>query len=60
MVYIRGNEDSVVEEYADWFDKYLIRNYDGLYMDYGGPFHYQTPPDESAQGGASALQKTLP
>lgn len=57
MVYIRGNEDSVVEEYADWFDKYFIRNYDGLYMDYGGPFHNQTPPDESAQGGRLHFRK---
>lgn len=57
MVYIRGNEDSVVEEYADWFDKYFIRDYDGLYMDYGGPFHNQTPPDESAQGGRLHFRK---
>ena len=51
MVYIRGSEDSVVEEQADWFDKYLERDRDGLYMDYGGPFHGQTPPNESFHGG---------
>ena len=51
MVYIRGNEDSVVEEKADWFEHWLKRNYDGLYMDYGGPFHDQTQPDDSFQGG---------
>jgi len=57
MVYIRGNEDSVIEEAADWFDKYLVRNYDGLYMDYGGPFHNQTRPDESFQGGRLHFRK---
>ena len=57
MVYIRGNEDSIVEECGDWFDHYLKRDYDGLYMDYGGPFHNQTPPDESFQGGCIHFRK---
>ena len=49
--YIRGNESSVVEYDTHWFDKYLQKDFDGLYMDYGGPFHYSYPPDESFQGG---------
>ena len=57
MVYIRGNEDSIIEELGDWFDYYLKRDYDGLYMDYGGPFHNQTPPDESVQGGRIHFRK---
>ena len=57
MVYIRGNEDSIIEEAGDWFDHYLKRDYDGLYMDYGGPFHNQTPPDESFQGGRIHFRK---
>lgn len=50
-VYVRGNEESVVERGADWFDSLLRRNYDGLYVDYGGPFHDVMPPDETFNGG---------
>ncbi len=49
--YIRGNEDSVIGYNCEWFDKYFQRDFDGLYMDYGGPFHGMTPPDESYQSG---------
>ena len=57
MVYIRGNENSIIEECGDWFDHYLKKDYDGLYMDYGGPFHNQTPPNESFQGGRIHFRK---
>ena len=50
-VYIRGCEESVVMRQANWFRRLLTYNFDGLYMDYGGPFHTQTPPDESYCGG---------
>ncbi len=51
MVYLRGNENSVQEYAACWFPKLLEYNRDGLYMDYGGPYHGITPPDELYQGG---------
>lgn len=51
MVYIRGNEPSIVEENGEWFRELLEYDRDGLYMDYGGPFHWQIPPDEIYQGG---------
>lgn len=49
--YIRGNENSVEEDYAHWFYNYLLPDFDGLYMDYGGPFHIISPPDECYQNG---------
>ena len=49
--YLRGNENSVEEDHAAWFRHYLKRDFDGLYMDYGGPFHEITPPDECYQNG---------
>ncbi len=57
MLYIRGNEQSVIGENADWFAHLLQYNYDGLYMDYGGPFHYLLPPDETFQGGSIGLRR---
>lgn len=51
MLYLRGNEDSVQEYAASWFPKLLQVNKDGIYMDYGGPYHCITPPNESFQGG---------
>lgn len=50
-VYMRGNEKSVHEDYCSWFHRYLKYNYDGLYMDYGGPYSECIPPDESFPGG---------
>ena len=38
--YIRGNEDSAQENQCGWFDLYFKKNYDGLYVDYGGPQCY--------------------
>lgn len=51
MLYIRGNEPSIVEENGEWFANLLQYNHDGLYMDYGGPFHWLIPPSENYQGG---------
>lgn len=50
-VYLRGNEESVVSRQAAWFRQLLQYNFDGLYMDYGGPFNRFAPPDESYCGG---------
>ncbi|MDD4097485.1 MAG: hypothetical protein PHC30_01820 [Lentisphaeria bacterium] len=50
-VYIRGNELSVVEDECAWFDTYLQRGFDGLYMDYGSPFGEVSGPDETWQNG---------
>ena len=50
-VYMRGNEKSVHEDDCSWFNRYLTYNYDGLYMDYGGPYCECIPADESYPGG---------
>lgn len=50
-VYIRGNELSVLEDDCAWFDTYLQRGFDGLYMDYGSPFGEVSGPDETFQNG---------
>jgi len=50
-VYMRGNEKSVHEDHCSWFRRYLRYDYDGLYMDYGGPYCECVPPDESYPGG---------
>ena len=51
-LYMRGSEPSVSENYLDWFSELLIPNYDGLYMDYGGPFGFMKPADELNPGGS--------
>lgn len=57
MLYIRGNEPSIVEENGEWFANLLQYDHDGLYMDYGGPFHWQIPPDEIYQGGRICFRR---
>ena len=57
MLYIRGNEQSIVEEDGEWFSNLLQYDHDGLYMDYGGPFHWQIPPDEIYQGGRISFRR---
>jgi len=57
MLYIRGNEPSVVEENADWFPHLLQYNRDGLYTDCGGPFHWRIPPNEKFQGGCVCFRR---
>ena len=50
-VYIRGNEESVIMRQARWFRRLLTYNFDGLYMDYGGPFNRNAKADEQYCGG---------
>lgn len=50
-VYMRGNEESVVMRQACWFRRLLQYNFDGLYMDYGGPFNRNAKADEHYCGG---------
>ena len=57
MLYIRGNEPSIVEENGEWFSELLQYDRDGLYMDYGGPFHWQDPPDENYPGGRIGFRR---
>ena len=57
MLYIRGNEQSVVEEDCEWFAELLEYDHDGLYMDCGGPFHWRIPPNEVYQGGRICFRR---
>ena len=50
-VYIRGNEMSVREDGADWFDHLLMADRDGLYMDFGTPICFAAGQDETYPGG---------
>ncbi|MBR7155736.1 MAG: hypothetical protein IKD22_02770 [Lentisphaeria bacterium] len=50
-VYIRGNEESVMMRQAEWFKHLLTYNFDGLYMDYGGPMNRATKATELYCGG---------
>lgn len=50
LLYMRGNEPSATESACEWFDRYLKKNYDGLYMDYGGAMHHEVT-DEAYPGG---------
>ncbi len=56
MPYIRGNEPSVREDLANWFNTILKKDYDGLYADYGGPVHYFYK-DENYPGGRFAFKE---
>ncbi|OQA80649.1 MAG: hypothetical protein BWY31_03957 [Lentisphaerae bacterium ADurb.Bin242] len=56
VLYVRGNEISVIEDAAEWFDTRLTKDFDGLYMDYGGPAGYLCPPDENFIGGRTAFR----
>ncbi len=57
-LYIRGNEHSAEDGACAWFDYYLKKDYDGLYMDYGGPFH-SCAPEESYPGGRLPFKNYL-
>ncbi|MCI5779252.1 MAG: hypothetical protein MR051_05500 [Lentisphaeria bacterium] len=50
-VYIRGNENSAVEGSCEWFDRCLKKDFDGLYMDYGGPMCRLSAADENFVNG---------
>ncbi len=56
-VYIRGNEISVHEDACRWFHQYLRRDFDGLYMDYGGPFCEIVKPDEAFPEGRTLFRE---
>ena len=51
-VYCRGNEKEIVEEAASFFDRYLQKDFDGLYMDYAGPLCIDEGPTEEAPCGS--------
>ena len=50
-LYMRGNEREMLDNQCDWFDLYLQRDFDGLYMDYGSAMGNDSPPDEDYPGG---------
>ncbi len=50
-LYMRGNEREMLDNQCDWFDLYLKRDFDGLYMDYGSALGNDSPPDEDYPGG---------
>lgn len=49
-LYVRGNEDGIKEDLAGSILPYLRKDWDGLYMDFGSPYCFQTV-DEMAPGG---------
>ncbi|MBO4304528.1 MAG: hypothetical protein J6A21_08080 [Lentisphaeria bacterium] len=51
-LYMRGSEPSVDENHLDWFSEVLTPGFDGLYMDYGGPFGFKRPASEFYPGGS--------
>ena len=51
-LYMRGSEPSVDENHLDWFAENLTPGYDGLYMDYGGPFGFKRAACELFPGGS--------
>ena len=51
-VYCRGNEKEIVESGAEFFDRYLVKDFDGLYIDYGGPLCRDEAPGEFACCGS--------
>lgn len=57
-LYMRGNERSSEEGACRWFDTWLRKDWDGLYMDYGGPIHL-TSTDESYPDGKIEFRKYL-
>jgi hypothetical protein len=49
-LYVRGNEEQIRYDYAEPMRTYLTRNWDGIYMDFGGPTSYISHAEYS-QGG---------
>lgn len=49
-LYIRGEEQSAREDACSWFDRYLQKDFDGLYIDYGSAICLQST-DERYPGG---------
>jgi hypothetical protein len=50
-LYVRGNEDQILEDSGESLRPYLKYNFDGIYMDYGGAWSFITNEDENAPGG---------
>jgi hypothetical protein len=50
-LYVRGNEDQILEDSGEAMRPYLKYNFDGIYMDYGGAWSFITNEDENAPGG---------
>ncbi|HCE43269.1 MAG TPA: hypothetical protein DET40_06955 [Lentisphaeria bacterium] len=50
-LYVRGNEDQILEDSGESLRPYLKYNFDGVYMDYGGAWSFITNEDENAPGG---------
>ena len=57
LLYVRGNENSAVEDYCSWFDTLLERNRDGLYIDYGSAICEDSAPSENFPGGRIHFRK---
>lgn len=56
-LYVRGNELSVREDAASWFDHWLQKDFDGIYSDYGSPYGYCQTADENFPGGRIAFRE---
>jgi hypothetical protein len=50
MLYVRGNEDGIVEDFGCHLAPFLKHNYDGVYMDYGSARSF-TNKEEYSPGG---------
>ena len=56
-LYMRGAELSSIEQACSWFNRYLIHNYDGLYMDYGGALTHTYAPGENFTDGRTGFRQ---
>jgi hypothetical protein len=55
-LYVRGNEDQILEDAGRSLAPYLRHDVDGIYMDYGSAWSFVTHEDESAPGGRIKLR----
>ena len=55
-LYMRGAEQSAKESFCSWFDRYLQKDYDGLYMDYGGALTHSEAPSEDFVDGKTGFR----
>lgn len=55
--YIRGSEKSATEESCDWFDNIFRKDWDGLYMDYGGAQNESSSATETFPGGCCHFRR---
>ncbi|OQA86044.1 MAG: hypothetical protein BWY31_01545 [Lentisphaerae bacterium ADurb.Bin242] len=56
-LYVRGNEPEVIEHNCAWFERLSRKNFDGIYMDFGGPFHLAAAPSETWCNGRICFRK---